>query len=355
MRIRSFLVAAATAGAVIAGGLAGATAASAARTAAPPAPHADRLAVLSCRGPAFCMTVGTFSRPGQGTHRLVEVWNGKAWRVINDPIRGVPFFVTCGSPTFCLVGLSAAHKVELWNGKTWRIMRPQPPSFAFACGGARTCVAIHRSDLSRWNGTAWLPQPRADICAIAPHKRCGWDDIYCGSSTNCLAAGHLCASKACTSWPTEITMFWNGKTWTREPLPFVPGSLSCAGASFCMNTNFTDGAAVFDGHAWTDVSPDLSTACAGAPDCSLAGQLSCGAARSCMVGPSPAGMLSWNGTTWTFKKFALVNGKAPGLNTLSCGAANSCMFLGTYPGNSRRTIAEHWNGKSWQLSLTKNP
>ena len=72
----------------------------------------------------------------------------------------------------------------------------------------------------------------------------------------------------------------------------------------------------------------------------------------------PAGSpvaLIWTGTSWHTSPLARIDGRLPKVTALSCGSATNCMAVAWhFSGNSRLTVAEHWNGSAWQLSKTLN-
>ncbi len=89
-RLAAALATAATAAALIGGpaaasGASGASAASAAQVGIPrqvPATFGGQasLAAISCKGPSWCMAVGTYVTTDSVRHALAMTWNGTAWR-----------------------------------------------------------------------------------------------------------------------------------------------------------------------------------------------------------------------------------------------------------------------------------
>ena len=65
----------------------------------------------------------------------------------------------------------------------------------------------------------------------------------------------------------------------------------------------------------------------------------------------------WNGSSWAImrsldpKRSASTN-----LTAVSCPSVKSCFAVGSYTiAHNPRTLAEHWNGKSWAIMSTINP
>jgi hypothetical protein len=339
--------------------LAGSQAASGATRAASPAERAI-LWEVSCRGPRFCMAIGTLTVTGKPQSRLLEFWNGTTWQAAPDPLPGDFGLLTCGSPGFCF-GEQARFRLVAWRGKSWQLITKNPADlFGVTCGSPTTCMTFDGNSIERWTGTKWQDLPGTDFCdGGPPGATCGWKSINCFTGTICLAFGSACQSTDCSAGPQNIGGSWNGREWSVGdgfPVPFYPGNLSCAGKAFCLNTSGPSQAEVNNGSGWQDVSPDLARICHNAPDCNLTGDLACGAPHHCVVVPAGSPLaLIWSGSTWRTAPLARINGRLPKVTGLSCGSAASCMAVAWYfSGTSRLTIAEHWNGSAWQLSKTLN-
>jgi hypothetical protein len=141
-----------------------------------PVAHA-RLAGVSCTSRAFCMAVGDSA--GNHVGGLVERWNGTKWSVVPSPRKGTGNTLTsvaCVSPTWCAaVGLFAYNAlrpgassalVEVWNGKTWRVVPARNPAlnsavilYAIDCVSSTWCMAGGYGPtgalVEHWNGQAW--------------------------------------------------------------------------------------------------------------------------------------------------------------------------------------------------------
>jgi hypothetical protein len=85
----------------------------------------------------------------------------------------------------------------------------------------------------------------------------------------------------------------------------------------------------------------------------------CTAVGNIVTGSNAAPLAErWNGVHWTIQKVPLPSGAARSLLTsVSCPTKNSCFAVGfaTNASNQQRTLAERWNGKTWQITPTPNP
>jgi hypothetical protein len=337
-------------------GVVAALASAAPGAAAAPAPGRvvqANLSRLSCRGSSFCMAVGSYSTAKHQHVRLIEYWNGKTWRIAPDSFGHNFFNLTCGSPTFCLAAQNETGDLAVWRGRTWRPFGNRPSNVTqITCGSPTACWTLNGAFLARWTGKAWVNDPDADACSGTPE--CGWNSVTCGSGQSCLAFGQSCDTTDCEDGPSDFAEGWNGKVWNGYGIEFSQGTYVCTGDAFCMATSGPYDAAAGTGGNWQNVSPDLAAICHNQVTCNLSGLLACGSATMCVsVPPNSQLTLMWNGTTWRTAWLALAGGQLPDLTTLSCGSATSCMATGTY-GSGPLSVAEHWNGKRWQLSDTLN-
>ncbi len=91
--------------------------------------------------------------------------------------------------------------------------------------------------------------------------------------------------------------------------------------------------------------------------------VSCASPRACLaVGTFQASSgfesfsESWDGTGWTAPRL-LAKPKITSTAAVTCPAAGDCMAVGSIAAgtSTRRPMAEHWNGKTWQITATPNP
>ena len=333
------------------------------------------LSAVSCKGPSFCLAIGHYSKPGHPEVQLTEMWNGKTWRIVSDPLRGFMTHLTCGGPSFCLAsrfiqtetGISP-QPMAVWNGRTWKVFKDQPTDpNDVVCVSAAFCASFnsfpaefHATTVQAWTGNGWKDMPGSDFCTGGP--ACSWDALICGSATNCNANGLVCDSEDCTS-EGPILQTWNGRAWNQFASAPITGAQACAGTAFCMITE-PPATAMFTRdwyNTWHDASPDLAQVCHGLANCSLGGAFACGSAWSCLelqTGPQPqpghrSASLAWNGTTWTAAQVARAHGQIPTMTSLSCGRPGNCVAIGSYqpsPSSHPQPMAEHWNGTAWQFT-----
>jgi len=96
--------------------------------------------------------------------------------------------------------------------------------------------------------------------------------------------------------------------------------------------------------------------------------VSCTSGRACTAVGSHAASLSsdgftlaerWNGTRWRIQPTTLPTGaKSAGLSGVSCPSATACTAVGSTPGkapDTRVSLAEAWNGRSWRVQVIPNP
>jgi hypothetical protein len=315
---------------------------------------ASGLAAISCKGKSFCMAAGTFSTSKAKGLRLVEAWNGKSWHDVRDPLNGELGVISCGGPSFCF-GSRPAGAAQ-WDGKTWKAYANNLARGA-TCGSPKLCMAVSGVQIARWNGKSWKADPSTDACAGGPpdNADCGYDTLSCGSASTCLALYFSCSTEDCGDGPDEFANAWDGTSWGNAfgPPDQRGSDLSCSWGEFCLLTYWPSAqATIWDSAGFQDASPDLSTICTSAENCSLRGPLSCGAPQKCVVLPTGSpDALVWSDFAWKAVPLATIGGQAPTLSALSCGSGTSCMAVGRYRNHS---VAERWNGKTWQLTTPTN-
>lgn len=314
-----------------------------------------------CRGGRFCMAVGTSSTPGDPAVTLAEKWNGRHWRIVDDPLPGILATVTCGSPSFCMAEriLPASRGLDVveWNGGAWHTMENQPPDPSLVtCLSATLCTDLAGAEFYGWHDGRWQAMPASDACTRGTPGPCGWSSFICGRSAICIGrwfSGSVSGGAAFTA-----ASGWN----MSANVPFGSASGSCAGRAFCLITSGSAAQISQDVASptvtWRDVSPDLAAICHGAPNCALGPNLSCGSPGFCMVLPDSAVVtLALNGTTWTTAPLARIHGVLPQFAEIACGNARNCVAVGSYqpaPNGPPLTAAEHWDGTAWHVTRTPN-
>ncbi len=323
------------------------------------------LAADSCKGPSWCMVVGSYTTTDHVQHALAMIFNGTSWRSLKNPPGKHLDEVACSSTTFCMAH-GGPTGAERWNGKTWRTMAsPKGGLASLTCASRTLCMRIHGTLVSVWNGTSWRDVRATDFCGGGPDGPCGLAGVACGSTSNCVTVGTVTVSQEPVQ--NAIAFTWNGKAWSREievPANGNPADLnavSCVG-TFCMAagvaSNDTARASIavgdkFDAtsQTWTDVSPDLGGICPEFQDCAWAGLIACNSSTSCITLGGMRVSQFWNGSSWQPSK-AVSAGRGSGLQGLSCGVSH-CLAVGFRTSHGLlRTLAELWNGSAWTIVKT---
>jgi hypothetical protein len=378
-------------------------AASPAKTAKAP-PPANQLYGVSCASSKYCVAVGLNENAEgsvKGGGALIQTWNGKTWKSVAPKApKGAQsaelLGVSCKSAVACVaVGLylnpsgNAVPLAEIWNGKTWTPTAPATPKgssggqlLGVSCAAAKSCVAVG-SDFTNsggatiaeaWNGSKWTlsrpPEPKGSVVGALT-------TVSCPSTVRCIAVG---------SWGTNTAGFaladsWNGKTWTRTPVPASAVAkqdaaltgVSCPSAGSCVavGTGATGrkGGLVSFSEFWNGRT--WATGKIGWPKSvsnSLLSGVSCRSAKSCLaVGTvdinvndnghtGHAAATAWNGKAWTAASAeAPGKGKASLFTAVSCLSATNCLAvgqLGPFNSDEGNGLAGFWNGKRVGLATT---
>ena len=201
------------------------------------------LNAVSCTSPNACSAVGNNS-VGQV---MAERWNGASWSVQPVPApAGAPISfltgVSCTSAVACTaVGAildssgnnSLGTVAEQWNGTTWTLQRSstsQSPGYflgAVSCTSASACTAVGNTDTGllaeRSDGKTWTVQS-----AVTPPgtERNGdfFSGVSCSTPSACTAVGLVFGPG-----PSIVAERWDGKQWTIQPTPNIPGVYDMAG------------------------------------------------------------------------------------------------------------------------------
>jgi hypothetical protein len=282
-----------------------------------------------------CVMVGDHFNGANTQTQLVELWTGK-WRIVTaaNP-RGSTISslddVSCTSTTFCMIvgsagGLRTAHATAYsWNGKQLRRLPVPAP--------AKTSTAI-------------------------------LGGLSCATRTSCVAVGGF--SKGTRFLAYAAT--WNGHVWRVRTLPNAPGEsqtflqgVSCPRAGQCVTVGEAARpgehtiAERLSGGTWriTRTPSRASSALIG---------VNCPVVSRCFsVGLAGRASLAevWNGRTWTVQRTPRTPAPFSGTQLLhvSCPSTSRCEAVGSRfnPKNLNRTLAESWNGRSWQIQKSANP
>jgi hypothetical protein len=317
----------------------------------------SQLQSVSCTSGMACTAVGSSgplevllasgaSRPFAGktpniTTRittLAERWGGEHWRIESTPNPAGSTFsslssVACTSRRACTaVGSAIPGKVfvplaERWNGSRWSIERtPRPPKatsselLGVSCPASNECIAVGDYSTSptaffgfaeRWNGSRWTPAG-----VIKPSANTSLSSISCSSVRRCTAVGDY--EKATTTLP--LAERWASGKWHKQSTP---------------GTGFL-----------------LGVSCPAFSQCTAVGNQPNGE-----PGESAVLAMQWNGAKWKTRSAPEPLGATVGfLLGVSCSAATSCVAAGWAEVTSTvTTLADHWNGTSWTLEVTRDP
>jgi hypothetical protein len=334
----------------------------------------DRLAAVSCTRPGNCIAVGLTNNlalaPLLAPDWLAERWNGSKWQVIPGPARTGGTGqeqISCTSTRFCMAVNTLAYDpgAQRWNGRKW-IATNLPADVGeqgvegLSCSSASNCLAIAGDAAWAWDGTSWHATASPGISG----QYVDLQSVSCASATMCMAIGYDFTLSTCGNGCTVnlLAEQWNGSSWSVSNTPvldvgsvpdFLPSNqISCPSATFCMQETTASalpgGAGVmsWNGQTWTQQK--VSVASFYAPP-----NISCGGTSSCVVVRNTEARRGaaevWNGTSWRATRLA------PGglVNAVSCSRPGRCVAVGTTAGDL--TMAQSWDGTAWKLLHPVNP
>ena len=333
-------------------------------------PYAQ-LASVSCPRVRWCVAVG-FHTIGSGPalYPLAETWNGRSWRLLRTPvIHGTLQGIACPRRAACIAvggrdnrdGIQAAPLAATWNGHSWRLLKTAHTGSNFevtdlasiSCKSPRWCVAVsgyggaeptESSAVEAWNGRRWRLRTVFGQSSL--------NGVACKTEASCLAVGST--SPASDSW-VPFGAAQAGTGWQAVATP--PGDsgdldtslsgVSCATATLCMAVGegmLTD---QWNGNAWQQLTVPGPGQLAG---------VSCYGAASCVAvgqdGQLGAAAQAWNGQAW--RVLSPVQPSGPSyLASVRCPRPARCMAVGFYGTPFvRHTLAERWDGTTWQQLTT---
>jgi hypothetical protein len=335
-----------------------------------------QLASVSCSAPDACTAVGTAGNARGMPVTLAQRWNGTSWqrqstpqpgRTIPDSRPGLSG-VSCPTSAFCeAVGTNEVVGAGIgltygWNGSAWKRQSfPEPLGSTsvsleqVSCVSARFCEAVGFYQFgtsgilalaAQWNGASWrlqhVPSPPPGGTRVL------MTGVSCVSTTFCEALGNSDSTGA-------FAARWNGTSWHTQNLPgeVFAGSVSCASAAFCevVGGNSAD---VWNGSSWSaQTIPGSGSAslagvsCVSAAFCEAVGSQTSSSGNTVSLG------LIWNGTSWALQPTPNpAAASVTSLSQVSCTAATACETAGSFQltsSSGQLTLAESWNGTSWQI------
>jgi hypothetical protein len=300
------------------------------------------LSGVSCTSSKFCEAVGAYVNSTGQVVPLAAQFDGKSWTMQSPPgpagaASAVLSGVSCVSRKFCEATSTTqrfsttAPFADAWNGKSWQL-QPLPASVTqsvgqVSCASATFCEAVGpatgaaSATAAVWNGMSWASQA---VPAPAGAAFSNLSGVSCVSATFCETVGSYTDSSAASfSWTAE----WNGSSWSVQSIPGQPGAfLTTVAAVSCSSTTACEAGGSFQQSSQAQISQALAEA--------------------------------WNGSSWNLQQAARPAGETSNsLNAVSCLATTFCEAVGSYTDASgiQVSLAEQWNGTSWQLQQISSP
>lgn len=366
------------------------------------APEDAKQAVLqgvSCRAASECVATGEYETSEGTLLDFAETWNGTEW------IAAYPLSpsgaestdlvsVSCVAPSFCMAAGTYENEVyehrpfaETWNGKKWKLYEVPELSEAaeshlssISCTSSAACTAVGWYETTgstaalteHWNGERWEAQAATMPSGALESRLTGVScaDYYCaGTGAYVTAEG---ADSGFTERGFETT------SWIAEAAPDPTGAqfatltgVSCNTSPFACTASGTyvseDGVEEtlveqLSGTTWTLQTPP-------SPAEAMATELtavSCSAKTACIAvggdenGEGALATLgeSWNGSEWQVQRTPAFTGLTESdLAAVSCSSVELCRAVGEYRDSEGTafTLAERWNGASWEPEATPSP
>ena len=198
-------------------------------------------------------------------------------------------------------------------------------------------------------------------------------DVSCTATTACMGVGYS------ETFPEAkpLAEFWNGSTWSVEPVPSPSGerntltSVSCTSAISCVaigggNGSTTPFSEVWNGATWTmqTTPPPPESQTTSLTSVSCVSSVSCVAVGSYTdeLGYSKALAEYWNGSSWALQSAVdPIPAGSPDddsdseLRSVDCTGPKACVAVGqseNQPEDNWPTLAESWNGTTWTIEPT---
>lgn len=281
---------------------------------------------------------------------------------------------------------TTATLAERWNGTRWVIQRTPGPAGAVtselegvscasvtACTGTgfATSAAGTTTTLAEgWDGTSWVIQPAPSPGGVAGSAL---NAISCLSATRCTAAGGF----ATATGVLTLAEAWNGTSWTVQHTPNPAQDVvsdftgvSCTSPSPCVAAGFQEGrvgtplplAEGRIGTAWAvqaaantagaRPSELIAVSCPSPQDCTAVGLY----AKTAVIAPLAE---HWNGRRWQLQAAAApIDSPSASLRGVSCTSPTACTAVGFYYLRSEAPavpLAETWNGSAWSIQRVPVP
>jgi hypothetical protein len=334
---------------------------------------------VSCLSSHACTAAGSVNTFG-GSVTLAAARRGGPWHLQRTPNPvgtegGVLAGVSCSSKSACTAvggytngGGRGVAFAERWNGTAWHIEGTPPAGhnaelISVSCPAPAACIAVGSTFVvgkevplaEVWNGTRWLETAPLDVTAGT------LTSVSCASATDCTAVGRRAGHDA------MLAERWDGENWKVQTTPHPPGAgqlngVSCASASSCVAVG-GDFAEIWNGASWSFQNTATIT---GNQGIELSG-VSCTSKTACTAvgsyftatrGPITLAEV-WNGTSWQKQPTPNRHGaQRNDLASVSCGSASTCTAVGNYAASDfapPHGLIEHWNGTGWTIQAAPIP
>jgi alpha-tubulin suppressor-like RCC1 family protein len=354
----------------------------------------------SCTSASACTAAGYYYNSSGTIVGIAERWNGTKWETqstVNPEGAKATHLVgiSCTSATACAASGSYTNGsgvevplAEAWNGTKWEAQSVPSPEGAkealltggVSCTSASACTGtgFYKNSsgtvltlAERWNGTKWEAQ--------STPNRDGTGQSYFDGEPSCASATACEVVGVYTNGTGEhpLAARWNGLEWTIQWTPSPAGakeasltSTSCPSATECAAVGHyknSSGTTVtlaerLSGGEWSVQStpnPEGATeswltavSCSSTSACTATGYYKNGSGTWLPLAER------WNGTTWSLQTMANPTGaKETKPEGVSCPSSTSCKATGYYQNSSgvHVSLAESWNGTSWEVQSTPNP
>ena len=273
---------------------------------------------------------------------LIEHWDGTEWQIVASPIyQGANHY---------LYAVTAVAPNDAW---AVGLYEPQ--------GGGNRTLILH------WDGISWsiVPSP-------SPATYSGLYAVAAASATDVWAVGYYFTEA------TQRTLIehWDGKSWSILPSPnvgtsrnllaavtIVPNSQAVWAVGYYYRESDGNPSTLiqrWNGKIWSVVSsPDGSTR-----ENYLTGVSAIDPNDAWAVGNynTPTGLYlplteHWDGSTWQIVPSPSLSASLTALVSVSSISATDVWAVGAYFNENAAllTLAQHWDGMSWQVFSTPNP
>lgn len=359
-----------------------------------PGDVANQLNAVSVLSPCSVWVAGSSASTGQGSHTLIEHWNGRAWTVVPSPHPGASSELN-GIRAFSATSIWAVGETESgkstgrqsstlilhYNGHAWtRVASPSPgkrdnelmavrwvsATEAWAVGDAQT-GSRRKSLILRWKNRRWRqvasPSPAFDTQVRAVAVNSARDAWAVGAISNGVSGPILGPGAVPHAGDIQqgFILHWNGTAWRPVTEPRVSADVGLFGVGATGSANvWAVGLTVgksgvtqtltlrWRGRRWTHVAspanqPQHASLLDGVAAIS-AGNAWAAGTDSEITGGQQALVLHWTGSRWLPVATA---GGAPGdsvqLLGVAAGSASNVWAVGElFPaGGGSRAFAFH--------------